>query len=116
VHGSGLADLEGDFDLVITNPPYIAGEGKRTYRDGGPRGTELGLGWVEAAAGRLRPLGRIILYTGSPISEGVDPVKRFLEQLCEERRLDLAYEELDPDVFGGSLRQEAYRTWSASPP
>lgn len=108
VEGSGLDGVEGTFDLIAANPPYIAGEGGRTYRDGGARGIELGLRWVAEAVGRLAPGGRILLYTGSPITEGRDPVRAALQELADAHGLDIAYAEIDPDVFGGTLAAPAY--------
>lgn len=109
VKSSGLDGLTDAFDLIVTNPPYIAGQGERIYRDGGRTGVELGLSWVRTAADRLAPQGRIILYTGSPIVQGRDSVRGALEDLAHSRGLGLRYEEIDPDVFGGTLRQTAYR-------
>lgn len=109
VEGSGLAGLAGPFDLVAANPPYIADVAGRTYRDGGGElGTELALAWVREAAGRLTAGGRIILYTGAPVVEGRDRVREPLTALAEARGFALRYEEIDPDVFGGTLRQPAY--------
>lgn len=108
VQASGLDGVDGAFDLVIANPPYIAGEGGRIYRDGGPRGIELGLRWMREAADRLAPGGRVVLYTGSPITDGRDPVREALATLAAERDFGLTYDEIDPDVFGGTLRQPAY--------
>jgi methylase of polypeptide subunit release factors len=107
--GPGLAAVSGDFDLIVANPPYVAGRGGRTYRDGGgAHGAELAFEWMRESAERLRPGGRIILYTGSPIVEGRDPVQAELVRLASEHGFALTYEEIDPDVFGGMLRQAAY--------
>lgn len=107
--GSGLAAVSGDFDLIVANPPYVAGRGGRTYRDGGgEHGAELAFQWMRESAGRLRPGGRILLYTGSPIIDGRDPVQAELARLASEWGLSMTYEEIDPDVFGGMLRQGCY--------
>lgn len=109
VEGSGLAGLTGPFDLVVANPPYIADSDKRTYRDGGEAlGTAVALTWTREAVDVLAPGGRMILYTGAPVVEGRDLVRTGLTELAAARGLDLAYEELDPDVFGGTLRRPEY--------
>lgn len=111
VEGSGLAGLTGPFDLVVANPPYIADRDKRTYRDGGEAlGTAVALTWAREAAGVLAPGGRMILYTGAPVVEGRDLVHAGLTDLAAARGLELAYEELDPDVFGATLRRPEYAT------
>ncbi|HEV2082518.1 MAG TPA: class I SAM-dependent methyltransferase [Brevundimonas sp.] len=107
--GPGLTAVQGDFDLIVANPPYIAGSGGRTYRDGGDDlGTRLALEWMREAVDRLRPGGRIVLYTGSPIVDGRDSVQDAMAELAGRIGGTLAYEELDPDVFGGTLKREAY--------
>ena len=83
----------------------------RTYRDGGgDLGTRLAVDWVREAADRLAPGGRIVLYTGAPVVDGQDRVRAALSQLADQRGFTLRYDEIDPDVFGGTLRQPAYRT------
>ena len=106
---SGLACVPGPIDVAILNPPYIADSAGRAYRDGGAmRGGELGLRLASEAAARLVPGGRVILYTGSAIVNGEDPFRTALEQAMAAAGCDLAYRELDPDVFGEELDEPAY--------
>ncbi|QTC90275.1 methyltransferase [Brevundimonas goettingensis] len=107
----GLPAAPAMFDLIISNPPYIAGDAGKTYRDGGDDyGTALALDWVRSSVGRLASGGRFILYTGAPVVAGRDIVRDNLTVLSAEQNLRLEYEELDPDVFGSSLRLEAYQS------
>lgn len=107
----GLAEAPDDLDLVIANPPYVAGESGRTYKDGGGElGERLALDWTRAALRRLTPGGRVILYTGAPIrAGGQDVIREGLEAIAAEADLSLSYEELDPDVFAGELRRTPYQ-------
>jgi SAM-dependent methyltransferase len=105
----GLPGAPARFDLITANPPYVADVGGQTYRDGGDDfGTSLGLSWVREGLSRLEPRGRFILYTGAPMIEGTDILRLALEQICADQDFSMQYEELDPDVFGGMLRQPAY--------
>lgn len=107
----GLSGLKDHFDLIVANPPFIAGSGGRTYRDGGAHlGAQVTLRWMQEAVARLRPGGSIVLYTGSPIIDGDDRLKHQLTTLGKTRGLALQYDELDPDVFGSMLRRDDYRT------
>ncbi|HYC68222.1 class I SAM-dependent methyltransferase [Brevundimonas sp.] len=107
---SGLPARPERFDVVAANPPYIAGEGDRVYRDGGDQlGAAVALEWVREGVRRLAPGGRFLLYTGSAIVRGRDGVREALARVAEERGLALFYEEIDPDVFGGTLGQNAYK-------
>lgn len=107
VPGSGLSTATGDFDLIVANPPFIAGGGGRTYRDGGGSlGADLAIKWVQEALGRLQPGGRFVLYTGSAIARGRDTVRVALESVPG---MDIQYEEIDPDIFGGILDTSPYR-------
>lgn len=110
VEGDGPAALGGDFQLVIANPPYVAGEGERAYRYGGDlHGGKLSLDWALAVAERLAPGGRMLLYTGAAVTDG-----RLL--LCDALKAELPrtdcrvrWRELDPDVFGELLATPPYR-------
>ena len=106
---SGPPGAPETFDLIVANPPFIAGASGATYRDGGDlHGAALALGWLRAGVDRLAPGGRFILYTGAPVVEGEDLVRTALEDLARRRGLTLSYEEIDPDIFSSSLRSPAY--------
>lgn len=105
----GLGDVEGEVDLVIANPPFIADPKGRDYRDGGTMlGAGLSLDWARQSLGRLAEGGTMLLYTGSPIVAGEDALLSALAELADETGATLRYEELDPDIFGEELEQPAY--------
>jgi methylase of polypeptide subunit release factors len=109
VEGSGMADLAGTFDLVTINPPYIIDDAGRAYRDGGGmHGGQLSLDLAGAAAERLAPGGRVLLYTGSAIIAGRDPLCEALRSRADALGLTFRYREIDPDVFGEELDGPAY--------
>ena len=102
-----LAGAEGPLQLIIANPPYLADEEGRTYRDGGSAlGTALSARIAREALDRLAPGGRLLLYTATPVVEGAHLLWPQLEPLLEQTRFD--YRELDPDVFGEELERPAY--------
>jgi hypothetical protein len=106
----GLDGVEGRFDLILANPPFITGEGGRVYRDGGDmHGLRLSLEWARAGMAALAPGGRLILYTGSAIVEGRDPFRQAVEAAAQAAGCALGYGEIDPDIFGGELRRGPYR-------
>jgi methylase of polypeptide subunit release factors len=109
----GLDGARSRFDLVLANPPYIAGQtgsDGRTYRDGGDMlGAALSLAWAEEAMERLTPGGRLLLYTGSAIVGGEDRLRTALEHAAPARGCELRYREIDPDVFGEELSRPVYR-------
>ena len=104
-----LDGIEGEIDLIIANPPYLVDEERRIYRHGGGElGIALALRIAEQGLARLRPGGRLILYTGTPIIGGVDPFFESVRPLVQPPGLQFVYEELDPDVFGEELDRQAY--------
>jgi len=105
-----LTALDGPFDLILANPPYMADPARRTYRDGGGAlGLELGLRILREGVARLAPGGILFLYTGAPIVSGIDSFRAAAEQILPADRFSLEYSEIDPDVFGEELDRPAYR-------
>jgi release factor glutamine methyltransferase len=102
--------VTGKFDLILSNPPYLLDPLKRLYRHGGGAfGSQLSLQIIEHAIPNLRPGGRLILYTGSPIVDGVDLLQEAFRPLLERNDLRATYEEIDVDVFGEELASWPYR-------
>ena len=102
-----LAAAADPLELVIANPPYLSDDSGRTYRDGGGTlGTGLSVRIVREALDRLRPGGRLLLYTATPVIEGQHVLWARLAPLLRGIRHE--YAELDPDVFGEELERPAY--------
>ncbi|MFD1122434.1 methyltransferase [Methylophilus flavus] len=104
-----LHDLQGEFDLIIANPPYLVDPSARAYRHGsGPLGAQLSLDIVEAALMRLAPGGSLMLYTGVAIVEGHDPFLEAVKEMTKTAGCTYQYTEIDPDIFSEELATEAY--------
>ncbi|MCS0633591.1 class I SAM-dependent methyltransferase [Telluria mixta] len=104
-----LDGIDGGFDLVMSNPPYILDPDELTYRHGGgTHGAELSIRIVHAALDRLHPGGSLLLYTGVAIVDGADPFLAAIRDRLDADTDGWSYEELDPDVFGGQLGCEGY--------
>jgi methylase of polypeptide subunit release factors len=101
--------VDGPFDLIIANPPYLVDRLARTYRHGGGTfGSELSLRIAEEGLSRLAPGGRLLLYTGSAIVNGADRFHSALLSQLEKQDVRIDYEEIDPDVFGEELDNPPY--------
>lgn len=110
VKASGLEGVEGEIDIAIANPPYIAADEGRTYREGGDmHGAQVSLEWATEAARRLAPGGRLLMYTGSAIVDGCDALREALGPVLEAAGCEWRYRELDPDLFGEELERDAYK-------
>jgi methylase of polypeptide subunit release factors len=106
-----FANLDGQFDMIVANPPYLNDPLQRAYRHGGGElGSGLSLRIAQSAKDKLSPGGTLLLYTGSPIVSGVDRLLQAIEQDFAGCNLSWSYEEIDPDVFGEELETGTYST------
>ncbi len=104
-----LDDVEGRFDLIVANPPYLLDRDERTYRHGGGSlGEGLSLAITDLAHTRLARGGTLLLYTGTAVCNGVDRFRQLVTAQLEDSGLDWRYREMDPDVFGEELLEPAY--------
>ena len=109
VHSDLLKAIQGNFDLIIANPPYLVDAAKRTYRHGGGElGTALSLDIVDAAIQRLNVGGTLLLYTGVAIMDGYDAFLAEVELKLKRAGFTFNYSEIDPDIFGEELLSAAY--------
>lgn len=109
-HSDLLRDVDGSFDLIIANPPYLLDPEQRTYRHGGGQhGAGLSLAIFDAALERLAPGGTLLLYTGVAMFGGEDPFLNAMRLSLDDLGWDWSYQEIDPDVFGEELEKPAYQ-------
>ncbi|WP_422777806.1 methyltransferase [Pseudomonas mediterranea] len=109
-HSDLLQNVDGQFDLIVANPPYMADPAERAYRDGGGvLGAGLSLRIVEQALPRLTPGGSLVLYTGVAMVDGRDPFLEALGAWRDSPEFGWTYKELDPDVFGEELLTPGYQ-------
>ncbi|MEJ5988789.1 methyltransferase [Ramlibacter sp. PS3R-8] len=101
--------IQGPWDLIIANPPYLNDDKQRLYRHGGGRwGEALSARIVREGVEQLAPGGRLVLYTGAVMGEGGDPLFDALRPELEAAGHPWSYREMDPDVFGEELEEPAY--------
>jgi methylase of polypeptide subunit release factors len=103
-----LAGIEGPADIIVANPPYLVDDDRRLYRHGGELGISLAVRIAEESLDRLQPGGRLILYSGTPIIGGTDPLFEALEPVLKLNASHFSYGEIDPDVFSEELDRQAY--------
>lgn len=109
VHSDVLASVSGNFDLILSNPPYLADPDARLYRDGGGQlGCDLSERIVRESLPRLAPGGQLVLYTGAPIIGGEDVFWNVIQPLLKDVSARYEYNEIDPDVFGEELDNPGY--------
>lgn len=107
IQGNTLSAAPDDLDLIIANPPYIADDSHRAYRDGGAlHGAQISVEWARQAVTRLQRGGAFLLYTGTAVINGVHALEAPLRDALPG--FDISYCELDPDVFGEELERESY--------
>ncbi|MES2634368.1 MAG: class I SAM-dependent methyltransferase [Pseudomonadota bacterium] len=107
--GDLFAPVDGPFDLIVANPPYLNDQAGRTYRHGGGTwGGALSERIVREGVHRLAPQGRLVLYTGVAMVGGDDPFIGSLRGELDRLRWPWRYREIDPDVFGEELALAAY--------
>jgi methylase of polypeptide subunit release factors len=108
-HSNLLTQVDGLFDLIVANPPYLLDAAERAYRHGGGKlGAGLSLQIVQAAIVRLAHGGALWLYAGVAMEHGEDAFLRQATAMLEEAGLRWTYEEIDPDVFGEELETTGY--------
>ena len=107
--GDATSAVDGEFDLIISNPPYLDDDAARAYRHGGARlGRALSVRFAKEALTRLAPGGRLLLYTGVVMVDGDDPLQAELLPLLDAAGCSWTYAEIDPDVFGEELERPVY--------
>ena len=108
-HSDVLGSVEGEFDLIVANPPYMNDDRQRAYRHGGGAlGEQLSVRIASESLGRLALGGSLVLYTGVAIVAGEDPFLAAVKPLLASDAFGWTYRELDPDVFGEELGKPGY--------
>uniref|UniRef100_A0A914YX34 Methyltransferase small domain-containing protein n=1 Tax=Panagrolaimus superbus TaxID=310955 RepID=A0A914YX34_9BILA len=101
-----LKNVDGQFDIIISNPPYLNDPLQRKYRHGGGNlGSQLSFLILKASLERLYLNGVLLLYTASAIIDEKDIFYEEVRHLIENAgtSFEWTYGEIDPDVFGEEL-------------
>jgi hypothetical protein len=110
-HSDLLCIVEGQFDLIVANPPYMNDHQQRAYRHGGGAlGEALSVRIVRETLPRLEECGTLLLYTGIAMVAGRDPFLAALEPFLSGDHFSWTYQEIDPDVFGEELLKPGYES------
>lgn len=112
VQSNLFSNLEGNFDLIFANPPYLIDPDQRQYRHGGNKldGCDLSFRIIKEGIQRLNSGGRLFLYTGVTVNEQGNLFLQHLKDLMKQHQnIIWSYEEIDPDIFGEELEQPAYQ-------
>lgn len=105
----GPGEVGGEFNFIVTHPPFMMDPDRRAYRDGGDLyGARLSLDWVTAGVKKLAPGGKLIMHTGVSIVDGRDVLKERIDATIRGPEWTIDYHELDPDIFSEDLDQPAY--------
>ncbi len=73
-------------------------------------GIDLSVRIVAEGLDRLNPGGQLLLYTGSPVVQGISAIPAAMQEILAQRRgLTWRCVEIDPDVFGEELERPCYR-------
>jgi methylase of polypeptide subunit release factors len=104
-----LRDVEGEFDFIVANPPYLIDGSARAYRHGGGAlGEGISIEILEQSLERLSKSGVLLLYTGVAIVDGRDLFREACAKRLPPEKYVWSYEEVDPDVFGEELMSAPY--------
>lgn len=64
---------------------------------------------MHAAVNRLAPGGSLVLFSGTGIVDGEDPLRAQVENQLAGTPFDWSYVEVDPDVYDEELDTPAYQ-------
>ncbi|KAH9865446.1 hypothetical protein J1614_009030, partial [Plenodomus biglobosus] len=113
---TAVASRASSFDLIVSNPPYIASSASVTgrdlpiYADGGAGcGLDLSIRIVEEGVGMLVPGGVIVVYTGVAVPSADPGHDAFFAALKGVQGVRVVeYRVLHPDMWAEEIGKGAY--------